>query len=155
VRPLFDNLLSSLYKDEINKEDLERAKELVSKFYKIPKDVLDKVRLKSSYLSTIYACFIRKMGDYLQIIYRPIGKILGLYDPSKKEIYIDKNLSYYQKIKTLLHEYIHAAQDYLGKLYTKSRGELEEEAHKVSECLFKIYNQASQKFLSFLGYFHL
>jgi len=155
VRPLFDSLLSSLYKDEINNEDLERAKELVSKFYKIPKDVLDRVKLKTSYLPTIYACFIRKIGDYSQIIYRPIGKILGLYDPSKKEIYIDKNLSYYQKIKTLLHEYIHAAQDYLGKLYIKSRRELEEKAHKISEYLSKIYSQASQKFLSFSSYLTL
>jgi len=152
VRSLFDNLLSSLYKNEIKREDLEKVKELVSSFYKIPQNVLNRVKLKSSYLPTIYACFIRKIGDYLQIIYRPIAKILGFYDPNRKEVYVDRNLPYHQKIKTLLHEYVHAAQDYLGKFYTKSRKELEKEAHEVSEYLFKIYNRASQKFPSFSSY---
>jgi hypothetical protein len=149
---LFGNLLSRLYESEINAEDLERAKQLVSKFYQIPKEVLDKVKVKTSHLPTIYACFIRKIGNYLQIVYKPIGKILGLYSPERKEIYIDRNLPYYQKIKTILHEYVHAAQDYLGRLYTKTREELEEEARNVSGRLFKIYNQVSRKFLSFLNY---
>jgi len=149
VRPLFDNLLSILYENEIKREDLEKVKKLVSSFYKIPKNVLDRVKLKFSYLPTIYTCFIRKIVDYLQIIYKPIGKILGFYDPKRKEVYVDRNLSYHQKIKTLLHEYVHAVQDYLGKFYTKSRREVEEEAYKVSEYLFKIYNQVSRKFLSF------
>jgi len=98
---------------------------LVSNFYKIPKSVLDKVKLKISLLPTIYTCFIRKIGDYLQIIYRPVAKILGLYDSSKKEVYIDRNLSYHQKIRTLLREYVHVVQDYLGKIYIKNRKELE------------------------------
>ncbi|MFZ8830367.1 MAG: ImmA/IrrE family metallo-endopeptidase [Candidatus Aenigmatarchaeota archaeon] len=149
---MFSNLLSSLYEREINAEDLERAKQLVSKFYQIPKDVLDKVKIKTSYLPTIYAFFIRKIGNYLQIIYKPLVKILGFYNPERKEIYIDRNLSYSQKIKTILHEYVHAAQDYLGKLYTKTIEELEEEAHNVSDYLSKIYNQVSRKFLSFLDY---
>jgi len=63
---------------------LERAKQLVSKFYQIPKDVLDKVKVRTSYLPTIYACFIRKIGNYLQIIYKPLIKILGLYNPERK-----------------------------------------------------------------------
>jgi len=155
VRPLFNNLLSILYKNEIKREDLEKVKELVSNFYKIPKSALDKIKLKTSQLPTIYACFIRKIGDYLQIIYKSVGKFLGFYDPNRKEVYVDKNLSCHQKIKTLLHEYVHAAQDYLGKFYTKSRRELEEEAHKVSEYLSKIYNRASQKSLSFSSYLAL
>jgi hypothetical protein len=152
VRNLFEKLLSKLYDSEIRNEDLERAKSLVSYFYKIPKEALDKVIVKTSYLPTIYACIVRRVGDYLQIIYKPIGKILGLYDPRRKEIYIDKNLSYQQRIKTILHEYIHVAQDYLGKLYTKSRRELEEEAYKVSDYLFKNYNQVFRTFPSFSSY---
>jgi len=152
---LFGNLLSSLYESEIKPNDLERAKQLVSNFYRIPKEVLDKVKVKTSHLPTIYACFIRKIDDYLQIIYKPIGKILGLYNPERKEIYIDRSSPYKQKIKTILHEYIHAVQDYLGKFYTKSRKELEEEAYKVSDYLSKIYSQTSQKFLSSSNYLAL
>jgi predicted metallopeptidase len=152
VRDLFEKLIPKLYDSEIRNEDLEKAKNIVSDFYKIPKTALDNVKVKTSYLPTIYACIVRRVGDYLQIIYKPIGKILGLYNPLKKEIYIDKNLSYPQRIKTILHEYIHAAQDYLGKLYTKSRKELEEEAYKVSDYLSKIYNQAFRKSPSFSSY---
>lgn len=149
---LFEKLLSRLYDNGIRSEDLESVKRLVSNFYKIPKEALDNVKVKTSYLPTIYACFVIRIGDYLKIIYKPIGKILGLYDPRRKEIYIDKNLSYSQRIKTILHEYIHAAQDYLGKLYIKNRRELEEEAYKVSAYLSKIYSQASRKFPSFSSY---
>ena len=152
---MFEKLISRLYENEIRNEDLEKTKSLVSNFYKIPKEVLDKVKVKTSYLPTIYVCFIRRIGDYLQIIYKPIGRILGLYDPIRKEIYIEKNLSSSQRIKTILHEYIHVAQDYLGKLYTKSRKELEEEAYKVSDYLSKIYNQAFRKFPSFSSYLAL
>lgn len=149
---LLNNLVNSLYEQKIENKDLEKVKQLVSNYYRIPKEVLDKVKVKMSNLPTIYVCFVRRIGDYLQILYKPIAKILGLYDPKNKEIYIDKNISYNQKIKTALHEYVHAAQDYLGKLSKLNREKLEEEARSVSEHLFKIYNQASQKFLSFLNY---
>jgi len=116
---------------------------------------LDKVKIKPPPLPTICACFKRKIDDYLKIINKPIGKILGLYNPERKEIYIDRSSPYKQKIKTILHEYIHAVQDYLGKFYTKSRKELEEEAYKVSDYLSKIYSQTSQKFLSSSNYLAL
>jgi len=81
---LFEKLLSKLYDSEIINEDLEKAKNIVSDFYKIPKTALDNVKVKISYLPTIYACIVRRVGDYLQIIYKSIGKILGLYDPLKR-----------------------------------------------------------------------
>ncbi len=143
-------LLSKLYDyEEINNKDLEKTKELVSKIYNIPKSLLDKVKVRFSTLPTIYVYSIRRVGNYLEVIYKPIAKILGFYNPAKKEIYIEKRLSPYQKFKTLIHEYIHAAQDYLGKLYTKSKEELEEEAYRLSDKLSKIYNQVSQKYPSF------
>ena len=148
---VFNNLLSSLYKERICSEDLERIKQLVANFYKIPKEALDKVKVKIANLPTIYLCITRKVGDWLQILYKPIGKILGLYHPEKKEIYIDKNIPYYQKLKALIHEYIHAAQQYLGKFKNSSRQELEEEAYKVSSYLFRIYNRAFRKPLSSLN----
>lgn len=148
----FNRLFNELYEQRIYSEDLERVKTLVSNFYKIPKEALDKVKVKIASLPTIYLCIIRKVGDWLQILYKPIGKILGLYHPEKKEIYIDKNIPYYQKLKALIHEYIHAAQQYLGKFKNSSRQELEEEAYKVSSYLFRIYNRAFRKPLSFLNY---
>jgi len=82
---LFEKLLSKLYDSEIINEDLEKAKKIVYDFYnKIPKGALDNVKVKISYLPTIYACIVRRVGDYLQIIYKSIGKILGLYDPLKR-----------------------------------------------------------------------
>jgi len=55
----------------------------------------------------------------------------------------------------LLHEYVHAAQHYLGKIYNNSREKIEEEARRVSEYLFKIYNRAPQKLASSLNYLAL
>lgn len=145
-------LLDFLYESRIKDKDLETVKNLVSKYYKIPKDVLDNVRIEYKKLPEIWAVFVRKLGNYIQVIYRPLAKILGLYDPVKKEISIDYSLPYYHKIKTLIHEYVHAAQDYLGDIYKKSREKIEKEARLVTNYLFKIYNQASQKYPSFLNY---
>jgi len=150
-RIMFGNFISSLYEQKVGSQDLERVKELVSGFYRIPKMVLDKVKVKFSSLPTIYLYIAKRVGDYLKVLYLPIGKILGLYDPLKKEIYVEKNIPYSQKIKTLLHEYVHAAQDYLGRLSNKSRNHIESEARLVSEYLFKIYSQASQRYPSSLG----
>ena len=149
---MFEKILINLYREELNQSDIEKVKNLVSDFYKVSREVLDKVKISYSNLPTFYACVIRKIGDYVQVLYRPIAKILGVYNPKTKEVYIDKKIPYNLKVKTLIHEYVHAIQDYLGKLYTNSKRELEKEAHKVSDYLFKIYNQASQKFASFLNY---
>ena len=152
MKYMWKNFLRNLYKENVTSNDLEKIKNLVSSFYKIPKEALDKVKVKYSSLPTICMYIVRRIGNYIQILYKPIAKVLGLYSPETKEVYIDRNLPFYAKIKTLLHEYVHAAQDYLGKLYRKTRKELEEEAHKVSDYLFKIYSRASQKPPSSLSY---
>ncbi|MFH7880641.1 MAG: hypothetical protein QXI09_01390 [Candidatus Aenigmatarchaeota archaeon] len=145
-------LLNQLYEERIRGIDLEIVKTLVSKFYGIPRAILDGVPIIYQRLPEIYEVFVRRVGNSLQVVYKPIGKILGLYDPLRKEIRIDYTLPYYEKIKTLIHEYIHVAQDYLGKLYKKSRRKIEEEAHMVSEYLSRIYNLVSQKYFSSLSY---
>jgi len=151
----FSNFLHDLYEQRICSEDLEKVKQLVANFYQIPKKVLDRVKVKMANLPTIYLYAMRRVGNYLQILYRPIGKILGIYHPEKREIYVDKNISYSQKLKALIHEYIHTAQQYLGKFKRFSKEELEREAYKVSDYLFKIYSRAFQKPLSFLSYLAL
>lgn len=153
---MWHNLLNSLYqKENLSYKDLEDVKNLVAGYYKIPKKVLDNVKVRFSSLPTAYVCWISKMSNYIKILYQPVAKILGLYYPETKEIYVEKNQSKNNKIKTLIHEYIHAAQDYLGKIYKKSREELEKEAHLISDYLFKIYNQNSQKPFSSSSYLAL
>lgn len=147
------DLLHKLFSNyEVKKEDLEKVKELVADYYKIPKSFLDRVKVSYSNLPVIYSVYLKRFGDYIILIYKPIAKVFGLYNPSTKEISIDYKLSYSKKIKTLIHEYVHAAQDYLGKIYKLSKEKIEEEAEKISDYLFRIYNQAFQRSLSSLSY---
>ncbi|MEM5815144.1 MAG: hypothetical protein QXD89_01500 [Candidatus Aenigmatarchaeota archaeon] len=149
-----EGFFKDLYRGDvpIEEKDIKRIKELVSSYYKVPERILENIKLSYNKLPQVYLILIKKFGSYIQVFYKPVAKILGFYDSDKKEIKIDYRLPYHQKIKTLIHEYIHAVQDYLGKLYKESREKIEEEAYKVSNYLFKIYNQTSQKFPSFLNY---
>jgi Zn-dependent peptidase ImmA (M78 family) len=119
---------------EINPLDLERAKNLVAKFYNIPKEIFNRIRVE--YKRLPYLIEVRRFGNYIYLFVR---RILGVYDVLKKKIYIDKTLPYNLKILTLLHELIHAAQDYIGRIYRKSKEFIEAEARKVSEYLFRKY----------------
>lgn len=135
----FSNYFKNLYRENLDKKDLEKVKKMVAEFYKIPEKVLDKVKIYYNKLPEIYKVFIVKIKNLYTMLYVPVGKVLGMYLPDKKEIYLDGKLSYFGKVKTLFHEYVHAAQDYLGKLYRNSLEKIEEEARKVSDYLFKIY----------------
>jgi hypothetical protein len=146
TRSVLSNL-HNLYNEKIGYGDLERIKELVSNFYKIPKNTLDRVKMKFDCLPVVY--IFDKVGNYIRHFVNIIG---GLYNPEKKEIVINKYINKDDKIKAIIHEYVHAAQDYLGKIYKLSREKIEEEAYRVTDELLKIYNQASRKPLSSLGY---
>ncbi|MCS7093913.1 MAG: hypothetical protein RMJ18_01900 [Candidatus Aenigmarchaeota archaeon] len=135
----FSNYFKNLYRENLDKKDLEKVKKMVAEFYKIPEKVLDKVKIYYNKLPEIYKVFIVKIKNLYTMLYVPVGKVLGMYLPDKKEIYLDEKLSYFGKVKTLFHEYTHAAQDYLGKLYRNSLEKIEEEARKVSDYLFRIY----------------
>jgi Zn-dependent peptidase ImmA (M78 family) len=131
---MFKELQYNLYNDMLNiNKDIEIVKELVAKFYNIPKEALDRVKLKFKSLPIIFY----KAGDYIKYVVKKIG----LYYPDKKEINIEKNLPYYEKIKALIHEYVHAAQDYLGKIGRLSKKKIEEEAYIVTNYLSRIYKQ--------------
>ena len=92
--------------------------------------------------------FFKKIGNKL---YAFIGKILGAYNPLKKEIYIDSFLWFKSKfnfdvlklyLKTLAEEFAHRAQHYLGKLkpyYFEDyfRSKVEREAKKVAQKVTK------------------
>jgi hypothetical protein len=121
---------------EINPPDLEKVKDIVAKFYNIPKEFFDKIKVE--YTKLPYLIEIRKVGNYVHLFIR---KILGIYDVLKKKIYIDKNLPYNLKILTAIHEFVHAAQDYLGKFYRESREKMEKEAKKVANFLFRIFRK--------------
>jgi Zn-dependent peptidase ImmA (M78 family) len=121
---------------EINPVDLEGAKDLVAKFYNIPKEIFDRIRIE--YTRLPYLIEMKRFGNH---IYLFVKRILGMYDVSKKKIYIDKNLPYMLKILTLLHELVHAAQDYIGRIYRKSKEFIEAEARKVSEYLFYLFRK--------------
>ncbi len=119
---------------EINPIDLEKAKYLIAKFYNIPKEIFDRIRIE--YTRLPYLIEMKRFGNH---VYLFVKRILGIYDVLKKKIYIDKTLPYNLKILTLLHELVHAAQDYIGKIYRKSREVIEAEARKISEYLFRKY----------------
>jgi Zn-dependent peptidase ImmA (M78 family) len=121
---------------EINPVDLEKAKDLVAKFYNIPKEIFN--RIKIEYTKLPYLIEMKKIGNY---VYLFVEKIFGIYDVLKKKIYIDKNLPYMLKILTLLHELVHVAQHYIGIIYRKSKEFVEAEARKVSEYLFRMFRK--------------
>jgi hypothetical protein len=149
---MFKDLPLELYECRLNSKDIEKLQELVSDFYKIPKETLEKVKVRFTHLPEIWLYVIKRIGNYIQIVYRPIEKTLGLCNPKKGEIFVEERLPFFQKIKTLIHEYTHIAQYTLGMFSRKSKKELEEEADKVSDYLSKIYTQASQKFPSSSSY---
>jgi Zn-dependent peptidase ImmA (M78 family) len=128
---MYSSISEKLYETKI---DLDKIKSLVANFYNIPKEVLNKVKVYFENLP--YVLKIEKIGNRIKIY---INKILGFYIPGKKEIYIDEKIPYKCKVLTLLHEYVHAAQDYIGKFYRKSREFIETEARKVSEYLLRKY----------------
>jgi hypothetical protein len=128
---MYFSISKKLYETKI---DLDKIKNLVANFYNIPKKVLNKVKVYFENLP--YILKIERIGNRINIY---ISKILGFYIPGKKEIYIDKRIPYIYKILALLHEFVHAAQDYIGRIYRRGRESIEAEARKVSEYLLRKY----------------
>lgn len=134
------NLLKSLYTvraspDRRLLEIIEDAKERVSKYFGIPKYLLD-LKYKIARLPEIYQVGIKRIGSYVLRYFRRIGKVLGTFNPFTDEVYIDpinlRNERYLRR--TITHELIHKAQKVLGKI-GYDRHLLEKEADLITDKL--------------------
>lgn len=94
---MFKDLPLELYECRLNSKDIEKLQELVSDFYKIPKETLEKVKVRFTHLPEIWLYVIKRIGNYIQIVYRPIEKTLGLCNPEKREIFVEERLPFFQK----------------------------------------------------------
>lgn len=148
----FKNLVGNLYSRKIEDEVVNE----VAKEYKMnPHDLRNRIKIKVGFLPFI--SYIKRIGNK---IYRRVGKVLGVYNPLKKEIYIDFWI-YLQKlfgnlkpyVKVLAEEVCHAVQDYLGRLkphrsfddylqnYENDENEIEakEKAERVTNRILQKY----------------
>lgn len=134
------NLLKSLYTVRVGPDRLpeiiEDAKERVSKYFGIPKYLLD-LKYKIARLPSIYEVGIKRSGNYVLRYFRRVGKVLGIFDPFTDEVYIDpinlRNKSYLRR--TLIHELVHKAQKVLGKIGYYNPYLLEREAYSIADKL--------------------
>lgn len=120
------------------------------------------LKVKMAKLPSKYGVALKKTKDGLKLIYVPIGKIFGMYNPDTEEHFVDpigfgefddpereywKRLGVGDRIPDALptngHEYIHHAQNKLGiiqkavsKLGDKARSYIEGYASTVSDKLF-------------------
>jgi Zn-dependent peptidase ImmA (M78 family) len=125
-------LYLNLYKAS-NAELEERAKRAISDYYHIPKEYLDKIKICYKKLP---CKIIIDRNDWFPV---SLSALLGHYDKKRKKIYIEKNLPNDAKFLTLLHEFVHAVQDYYGKYEMpnkESSRKLEREAKDISAHLF-------------------
>lgn len=134
------NLLKSLYSTRVDTDErlleiIEDSKTKVSKYFGIPKYLLD-LKYKIARLPEIYEVGIKRIGNYVLGHFRKIGKVLGIFNPFTDEVYIDpinlENERYLRR--TITHELIHKAQKILGK-FGYSRYFLEREADLITEKL--------------------
>jgi Zn-dependent peptidase ImmA (M78 family) len=103
ARELYQRLYSAN-----NKELEEKAKRVISNYCNIPKEYLDKIKVH--YIKPPCEIIINRNNRTISL-FSP----LGFYSIERKEIYIDKNLPNDVKYLALLHEFLHAAQDYHGR----------------------------------------
>ncbi len=141
---MFESLQQNLYGegdlgDSRAKEIINEAKDRVSKHFGIPE-----YRLKLDYsfadLPRIYEVGIERVGNYGHYIasyIKKVGEVLGTFNPFNKKIEFNRALKFYpyQLLRTAVHELVHQVQGLKGELDRKSRYQLEEEAHRVTQQL--------------------
>jgi len=113
ARKLYSNIRESIRKSlqRITDEFSYRLRNYVGSKLNIPQYSVHE-------LPTIYEATVLVTKNRIQILIRPIGKILGTYIPELRKIVIDPILEKCKHLKeyVLKHEYAHYIQDLLGIL---------------------------------------
>jgi hypothetical protein len=135
----FDLLQKELYEPELGSylgATIKSAEKKVSAFFKRRPKGLKYVIQR---LPTYYALGFRKIGGAVRAYLRPIGKVLGTYDPHTDTIAIDPiNLLDRNLLEhTLVHELVHYYQKILGYLKIYPRALIERMASYITDR--KIY----------------
>jgi len=160
----FFGWIKSLYSKDLDEEVIEE----VAREYRISPNELKKEIRGVNILPLPFISYAKKIGNK---VYKKIGKVLGAYNPLRKEIYIDLWV-YLQKVfgnlkpyvKTFAEEVCHAAQKYLGRLKPRSfsdylenyendenEREAKEKAEKVTRRMLSKYGRYN--FYSLLSLF--